>query len=103
MRLIVSESARRDLESIAHYTEREWGARQKARYLEEIEGRMRALRDNPALGAPRDDLRPGCRSLVVVSHVIYYRTAEEAVEVLRVLHHSMDVGGRLSLEAEPEA
>jgi len=100
-RLRIAGSARRDLADIARYTEREWGARQRERYLAEIEARLRELRRNPGLGAERGDIRPDCRSLVVVSHVVFYREAEDAVEILRVLHHGMDV--HLHLPGEPES
>ena len=38
-RLVLAASAQQDLSRIAQYTEREWGARQKTRYLGEIEER----------------------------------------------------------------
>lgn len=101
-RFVLSESARRDLADIARHTEIEWGAQQKARYLGEIEARLRELRRNPALGAARGDIHPGYRSLVVVSHVVFYREADDAVEILRVLHHGMDVHRHLAGEPESE-
>ena len=101
-RLVLVASAQQDLSRIAQYTEREWGVRQKTRYLGEIEACLQALRRNPSLGAPRNDLLPGCRSIVVVSHVIFYRDAGEAIETLRVLHHGMDVHRRLPPEGEVE-
>ena len=49
------------------------------------------LREHPHAGRPRDDLFPGCRSVQVEQHVIYYHqpNATEIV-VRRILHHRQD-------------
>jgi toxin ParE1/3/4 len=42
------------------------------------------------LGAGRDDIAPGYRSLPVGRHVVYYRGVQANIEIVRVLHGSMD-------------
>jgi len=54
---------------------------------------------DPVVGTPRDDLEPGYRSLVAGVHVIVYRVGVDVVEVIRVVHGSMDVLDQLSDES----
>jgi toxin ParE1/3/4 len=49
---------------------------------------------HPFSGAPREDIAPGIRPLVVGEYLTLYRVGEDAVEILRVLH------GRLNIEAD---
>lgn len=37
------------------------------------------------------DIRPGIRKYLLLSHAIYSRTTADAIEILRILHQSMDV------------
>ena len=89
MRLIITDSARSDLRTIARYSEREWGPVRKRRYLAAIQGRLRSLLHNPELGGRREDVDRHCRCLPVGRHVIFYRIRD--VVVVRVLHQRMDV------------
>lgn len=99
----IYREAARDLLEIGRYTQRRWGAAQRRKYLGELDERMRFLAANPQAGAPRDDIREGCRSFLQGGHVIFYRQGPEGVEIVRVLHHSMDVQRHLSGEPESEA
>lgn len=94
--LIFSAPARQDLVKIGDYTQRTWGTAQKHKYLNALKVALKALRDTPALGSPRDDISPGLRALTVLKHMIFYREqGDEALLVVRVLHHSMDPTGHL--------
>ncbi len=90
-RLVISEAAWADLGRIASFTSREWGERQRARYLSAIRRRLAELQRRPELGRPRDEVAAGYRSILAGRHVIFYVLSVDAVEVLRVLHDSMDV------------
>lgn len=56
---------------------------------------MGLLLDNPATGTPID-IRQGTRKFVWESHVIYYRVVTEGLQIVPVLHQSMDVGRHVS-------
>jgi len=45
-------------------------------------------------GAPRDDVAPGIRHLIVGEYLILYRAREDAIEIVRVLH------GRRRIDAD---
>ena len=49
------------------------------------------LRDRPYLGRPRSDIKAGYRSVRSQPFVIYYRTSDVAVEILRILHERRDI------------
>lgn len=87
----IRPAARRDLLAIGRYTARTWGTAQRTRYLRELEARLEALAAEPALGVPRDDLRPGYRCGRQGRHLIFYRPFDDGIEVVRILHERMDV------------
>ncbi|MBZ9856608.1 type II toxin-antitoxin system RelE/ParE family toxin [Mesorhizobium sp. CA13] len=41
---------------------------------------------HPLSGAPRDDIAPGIRHLIVGNYLTLYRVEDDAIEILRVLH-----------------
>ena len=45
----------------------------------------------PSMGQRRDELQPGLRCFVVSPYVIFYRSVEDALEVLRIVHGARDV------------
>lgn len=97
-RLEIAKAAEADLAEISRYTEERWGIAQKRRYLAAIKDCFFRLRRNPALGASRDDIRPGYRSISAARHVVFYREALDRIEIIRVLHARMDLNRRLTEE-----
>jgi toxin ParE1/3/4 len=47
------------------------------------------MADNPGLGRPCDDVRPGLRRLEHRKHVIFYRQEREGILISRILHERM--------------
>jgi toxin ParE1/3/4 len=84
-----SRRAEADLLSIGEYTLRTWGNAQAARYIGELEMRGQTLADNPGLGRPCDDVRPGLRRLEHRKHIIFYRREREGILISRILHERM--------------
>lgn len=64
------------------------------RLLDRIEARWQQLAIYPLSGAPRDDIGPGIRHLVVGDYLTLYRVGSGAIEVIRVLH------GKRNIEAD---
>ncbi|MEE9255980.1 MAG: type II toxin-antitoxin system RelE/ParE family toxin [bacterium] len=98
----IHREAARDLLDIGRYTQRRWGVAQRRRYLGDLEERMRFLAENPHSGAPRGDIREGLRSFLQGGHVIFYLEGAEGVDIVRILHHSMDVLRHFPPEGEVE-
>jgi toxin ParE1/3/4 len=84
-----SRRAETDLLSIGDYTLRKWGKAQSARYLGELETCCQTLADNPDLGRPCDDVRPGLRRHEHGRHVVFYRHERGGILISRILHQRM--------------
>jgi toxin ParE1/3/4 len=82
-----------DLIEIAEYTARQWGDAQALKYGAAFLAAFERIGYEPtALGSkPRNDLLPGCRIISVEQHVVIYRRAQDVTEILRVLHHRMNL------------
>lgn len=91
-RLRISDPARKDLESIAEYTKREWGVAQKRKYLSQIKDAFKTILDAPGIGVPRDDITDGLRAHPIRKHMVFFRVTRNEVAVVRVLHERMVPG-----------
>lgn len=69
--IVLRPRARQDLKAIWRYSFDRWGEKQADKSLAELAAGVARLGDNPLLGTPRDDLRPGYRSLRVNEHMVY--------------------------------
>lgn len=87
--------ARQDLEAIWRYTSEHWGEPQADLYVKQLDAGIQSLREFPDIGEPCDHVRAGYRKLHVNRHLIFYRRSDRYVEIVRVLHQSMDVRRRL--------
>jgi len=86
-----SPSARRDLLEILEYIARDKpGA--ALRHVERLEESCRTLAKNSQLGTVRDDLLPNLRDWPVGKYVIFFRPADDGIEVVRVVHGARDYG-----------
>ena len=95
----LTEKAKDDLKKIAHFTQKRWGKEQRNSYLKSLDDCFQQLGDNPAMGKSCAEIKPGYYKFPTGSHVVYYRgNTEEQIEIVRVLHESMDVELQLSEE-----
>jgi toxin ParE1/3/4 len=106
----LTPAARDDVAEILAQTEASFGIRQHNTYAALLNSAMELAAREPArLGSKdRSDLDDGLRSFPVAlaarrrkaaAHVLYYRTANpasEGIEIVRVLHQSMDAQAHLS-------
>lgn len=82
--------ARQDLERIGDYTLEQWGERQEEIYLGMINQAFTSLIEDPEKGRAVNDLAPGLRKFSVGRHMIFYLYSEREIDVVRILHQSMD-------------
>ena len=80
-----------DLDAIADYTIETWGLAQLETYLMGFNNRFQWLAENPLTGRERNDVHPGYRSYLEGSHVIFYITNDDLVDIIGIPHKSMDV------------
>ena len=89
-KLVVSARAEDDLRRLLATSRVMWGEEQRDAYAERLTAAVQHLLAHPYLGRARDDLSPGLRALPAGSHMIYYRSDEQTVEIVRLLHDRMD-------------
>ena len=103
-RVRVARASQQDLSTILVWTEQHFGTRQAHTYARTLALALRALTDGPEIAGvkPRDDILPGVLVLHVARqrrkgrHLIVFRLGRKhIIEVLRVLHDSMDLARHL--------
>jgi len=92
----VSNKAQSDLLSIGRFTAREWGRAQRNFYLKQIDDCFSQIAENSNLGMACDYISAGYRKIPQGSHIIFYKQDSDGIiEIIRVLHQSMDVESKL--------
>lgn len=100
----LGQQAEQDFVDILQWTARTFGEVQASTYAETIALAIESLRDGPdILGArAREDIQPGIRTLHVAQqgragrHFVVFRAVGSNMDVLRLLHDSMDLPRHLS-------
>ena len=93
----VSRAAQQDVRGIGQYTQRKWGAAQRRLYLSRLESKFSQLAESPKLSPERTEFDPPVRIHNYEKHLIVYVADDAGVLIVRVLHESMDLPSRLSL------
>ena len=88
---ILSQQSQKSLQQISRYTLKQHGETERKTYLKMLWDHMRRIADNPSQGRERKDIKAGYYSLVAGEHSIYYRLRATHVEILDVLHQSMEL------------
>ena len=92
-RFRLTPRAARDLDTIAIWTLRQWGAARKEQYLRSLNDRFHWLAQNPNAGRARDQVREGYRSFPEGQHVVFYVLKGDTVAIIGIPHQAMDIGG----------
>ncbi|MCA3158778.1 MAG: type II toxin-antitoxin system RelE/ParE family toxin [Burkholderiales bacterium] len=102
----LADQAERDLITIADWTAKNFGSRQANHYLQTVSLALEALHDdpNPRGYRARSDIGPGICTLHVARqgrkgrHFVIFKEAEgHAIDVLRLLHDSMELARHIPL------
>lgn len=94
----ISLKAAEDLEHIWLYSFENWSFEQADRYINLIFDEIEYLAANPKMGRDFSHIRGNYRCSKVKSHLIFYRqtSTSEDIEIIRILHQSMDIENRLT-------
>lgn len=85
-----------DLADIWTYTLEQWSERQADTYYKLLVEACDDLARGRVSGKNYDDITSGLRGLKVGRHIIFYRAADNDIEILRFLHESMDLSSRMA-------
>ena len=93
--IVLNKAAISDLEEIWLYTLETWSVEQADRYHELLFKEIEFLSRKPTSGRSISELRAGYFTSKVKSHFIFYKFSSTELEIVRVLHESMDIPNRL--------
>ena len=98
MKFEISEKAVEDIENIWLYTVETWSVEQADRYYNLLFDEIEYITEHPLSGRSADHIRKNYRCTMVKSHLIFYKykKMENKVEIIRILHQSMEVEERIS-------
>ena len=96
LKIVINQNAIQDLEDIWFYTFKNWSVEQADRYHNLIYKEIDFLASKPMSGKNIDHVRNGYRSSQIKSHIIFYRLSSTELEIIRILHSSMDIPNRLN-------
>jgi len=88
---LITNKAIPDLEEIWIYTAEKWSVIQADRYYALLFDEIEHICRQPAAGKPMDHVRQGYRASKVKSHLIFYRTFDHTIQIIRILHEKMDI------------
>ena len=94
-RILKQSLAEQDLIEIWLYTLNEWGEYQADKYLDDLDAAIRLLAEQPLICRERTELNPPVRIHHHAHHLIVYLALEDGINVVRVLHESMDVDSHM--------
>ena len=85
----ISGKAKRDIADIRYFTLEQWGHQKAGEYLSNFYGKIQLVAEHPSMGIDcSKSLNLDCeiRSIVHISHIIYYVVLETHISVVAVLH-----------------
>lgn len=86
----LSVEADGDIDAITEYTVQTWGTAQAIRYIQGLHAELQKLADNPRRGRPFNTEHLDYLLKNYEKHSIFYKSADEGIFVVRVLHSRMD-------------
>jgi toxin ParE1/3/4 len=84
-------TASRDLERIMDYLADVSGFDAAEKFLLKLNQKCRNLGSFPNLGRQRSELAPGLRSYAIDSYLIFYRSIDGGIEIVRVVSGYQDL------------
>jgi toxin ParE1/3/4 len=102
MRIRRLPRAIRDVDDIWHWIAAEDMVAAE-RWVQHIVEATDRLTEFPHSGAPRPELGPGIRSIVVGRYLVLYRVGPDSVDIVRVFHGARELSGLLGGEGDGEA
>lgn len=91
----LSAKAMDDMKSIGRHTERNWGLDQRNKYLSMLDACFHTIARQPRIGIACDNIRFGYRKYHVGRHLVFYRQTGKYIDIMRILHDSMDIESHL--------
>ena len=91
MRIAFSPAAETDLMDVAMFIAQD-NPKRALSFVDELQAKCDALGGAPGIGTSRPELGEGIRMLPHGRYLIFYREANKALRIERVMHGSLDIG-----------
>lgn len=92
----LSNKAVEDLADIWNYTYDEWSEKQADIYYEYLLNTCQELANEPKLGKKYSEIQSNLLGYLASRHIIFYQTISKIeIEIIRILHGSMDLKNRM--------
>ncbi len=93
----LTNKAVEDLSDIWEYTYAEWSEEQADFYYEFLLSTCQELANKTSLGKNYSDVESNLLGYLANRHIIFYKTISKTeIEVIRILHSSMDLKSRIA-------
>ncbi len=89
--IIFSPEAQKDFIGILRYTAEQWGNEQLLNYRSKLDDALILLSKNSHIGRTDPTLLDTHSLYFVGAHVIIYRTRNDIIEIVRILHQRMSI------------
>lgn len=77
------------------YTSQKWSVVQADKYYDLLIASFNQIVLNPNCGNSYDGVEPGLRGFRVEKHIVFYEQIDtKTIEIIRILHQSMDIESR---------
>lgn len=94
-RLEIKAAAERDLSQIFDFSVERFGERTAIDYLMGIRSLFQRILEFPEIGMVSSETRQSIRMVQFRRHRAFYALYKDRIEIVRILHHAMDVPPRL--------
>ncbi len=96
-KVILRQEAIDDLTDIWNYTLVEWSEYQADKYYAEIKDTCKSIGEKPEIGRNYSKINKSIFGIKSGKHIIFYhQSAENEIEIIRILHERMDLKRKLS-------
>jgi toxin ParE1/3/4 len=87
----LSVEAEGDVSALYDYTLENFGSEQTLAYLHGLEQCITTIVSNPNIGKDRSEIREGLRSFLYEKHIVFYRSHDDYIRVVRILNSHRDL------------
>lgn len=95
VRYDIRRRALAELDAIRDHSRKNWGAQQKRKYIGDLFASFAALSRHPERYPLVEGRADGLRRARSGAHIIIFNVTSERVEIVRILHESMDFEAQL--------
>ena len=91
MKLTLTKEADEDLREILGYSIAEFGLKRAEKYYFELQNKFNSILERASHSTDYSFVEEGLRRTNYMKHAIFYRSTDQEIIIIRVLHQKMDM------------